>query len=886
MSQKKVTSIRRFALGRESLLTRITTKIRRSLELQDILTTTVREIRSFLDGDRVKIYRFETDGSGEVIAESIKNKRLPSLLGLNFPASDIPPGAREMFIKARQRVIVDVTSGHQIINHLDSPKTGESLPIEDIRYAPVDACHREYLIAMGVRSSLCIPILHQNQLWGLLISHNVKSRRFSERELTIVQLLVDQLSIAIAQSYLLAHARQQARDEAVINYISSLLHSPLKSTEIRQTVLEKMVKALQGCSGRLYITSDQNSQSDQLYLWGPQPTANFLELTPFWQKMMGINQEEISGKIPDKNLEKSPIFLEKSQDQDTSENIIDFNSSALIPHLYIIPDVFKEPQFKLLLSSFVSTPIRSILIIPLQHHQQCVGCISIFRSLLETEKIWAGEPQEDCRNDRPRQSFAAWREIKKEQAKEWTTEEIKLAKSLGSHLYMAVMQRRIETMILHQASHDQLTGLANRLLFSERLSFSLASSHQQAEMIAVVCLDLTGFKNINETLGHAVGDQLLKSVAMRLKSCLRPNDIISRWGGDEFMLLFSPIFSTEDAIKSAEKILHSLGTPFLLKDQELYIKASLGIAIAPYDGEDAETLLKNADTAMYLAKQQGRNNYQLYTPSIGRQALEKMILENDLEKALERQEFLLYYQPQINLITGELVGMEALIRWRHPERGLVPPNQFIPLAEETGLIAPMGEWVLRTACQQNKQWQLTGLPPITIAVNLSMRQFQQNNLVILIGKILEDTQLQPQYLELEITESIAIQDVDLTISVLRHLQSMGLHISMDDFGMGYSSLSALKHLPLDSLKIDQTFVRDLINNQQDTAIVQVILALGKGLDLKVIAEGVETWGQAKFLRSLDCNFAQGYFFSKPLPVEEVTALYQNWDTVKSKWIKS
>ncbi|MGL4375824.1 MAG: diguanylate cyclase domain-containing protein, partial [Microcoleaceae cyanobacterium] len=727
MSQKKVTSIRRFALGRESLLTRITTKIRRSLELQDILTTTVREIRAFLDGDRVKIYRFETDGSGEVIAESIKNKRLPSLLGLHFPASDIPPVAREMFIKARQRVIVDVTSGHQIINHLDSPKTGESLPIEDIRYAPVDACHREYLLAMGVRSSLCIPILHQNQLWGLLISHNVKSRRFSERELTIVQLLVDQLSIAIAQSYLLAHARQQARDEAVINYISSLLHSPLKSTEIRQTVLEKMVKALQGFSGRLYLTSDLNSQSDQLYLSGPQPTANFLELTPFWQKMMGVTQEDMPGKFSSKMLEKSALNLEQGQEK--SEKVIDFNSSALIPHLYIIPDVSKEAQLNLLKSAFLSTPIRSILIIPLQHHQQCVGCISIFRSILETEKFWAGEPEKDGRNDRPRQSFAAWREIKKEQAKEWTTEEIKLAKSLGSHLYMAVMQGRIETMILHQASHDQLTGLANRLLFSERLSLSLASSHQQAEMIAVVCLDLTGFKNINDTLGHAVGDQLLKSVAIRLKSCLRPNDIISRWGGDEFMLLFSPIFSTEDAIQSAEKILDSLGTPFLLKDQELYIKASLGIAIAPYDGEDAETLLKNADAAMYLAKQQGRNNYQLYTPSIGSQALERMILENHLYKALEKQEFLLYYQPQINLITGELVGMEALIRWRHPERGLVPPNQFIPLAEETGLIAPMGEWVLRTACRQNKQWQLAGLPPITIAVNLSMRQFQQNNLV-------------------------------------------------------------------------------------------------------------------------------------------------------------
>jgi diguanylate cyclase (GGDEF)-like protein len=414
------------------------------------------------------------------------------------------------------------------------------------------------------------------------------------------------------------------------------------------------------------------------------------------------------------------------------------------------------------------------------------------------------------------------------------------------------------------------------MLFDERLSLALASTHRHGEMLAVVFLDLDGFKTINDTLGHAVGDQLLKNVAQRLRSCLRQGDILARWGGDEFTLLLSPISSAEDAGKIATEILDTLNLPLQLDSRELHIKASLGIALAPYDGEDADTLLKNADAAMYRAKQQGRNNYQLYTQAIGTKAQERLVLENNLYRALERQEFQLYYQPQIDLQTGEIVGMEALIRWQNPELGFISPSQFIPLAEETGLISLIGEWVLWEACTQNRAWQSLGLPPVRIAVNLSARQFQQKNLVKVIAQVLEATKLEPCYLELEITESIAMQDLPLTISVLRTLRSMGIHIAIDDFGTGYSSLSSLKHFPLDKLKIDQSFVRDLVTDSYDAAIITALVALGRGLKLEVVAEGVETQEQLVFLRSVQCDGVQGYFLSYPLPAQEATNLLKGW----------
>ncbi|MBO0349744.1 EAL domain-containing protein [Phormidium pseudopriestleyi FRX01] len=872
-------------LDLENLLNRIASRIRQSLELNAILETTAREIRAFLNTHRVKIYRFEEDGSGEVIAESIQRDRLPSMLGLRFPATDIPEKARELFITARQRVIVDVSSGRKTTEEFDFADNGESISRRGIRYWPVDPCHAEYLKNMGVSSSLTIPILNQHHLWGLLVSHHAKPRRYSEREIKIVQLLVDQMSIAIAQSDLLNRTRHQARDESVLNKISGLLHSPLDLKKIRQTVLKETVIALRADSGRLYINPDMTGAVAQIYTYGVQPSIAWIEETDCWQQLVNGSEhiappETKPGTHQKENLSPGEPALIDDSGLDLPSNLNGNRESDSFPNsLVYLPSVsignlYQTRAFNPLAPAFKTTKIRSILIIPLKYNKQYLGCLTLFRSEIETETLWAGRNDLDERNQRPRASFEAWREIKKGQAKIWKIEEIKLAESVGTHLYMAVMQRRVENLIRHEASHDRLTGLANRLLFNERLSLALADTQHRAEMLGVIFLDLDGFKTINDTLGHALGDLLLKIVAERLSASLPEEDMLARWGGDEFTFLINHLSSAEDVTEISNKILKCFNEPFHLEGQDFYVKASLGIALAPYDGEDVETLLKNADAAMYRAKQQGRNNYQLYTPAIGTKAFERLVLETSLHKALERDEFRMYYQPQIDLKTGRIVSMEALIRWQHPELGLVAPGEFIPLAEETGLICPIGAWAIEAATRQNYQWQLGGLPPIGMAVNLSARQFHQQNLLQEIANILSQTQLSPCYLELEITESIAMKDVDLTISLLHGFQEMGIGIALDDFGTGYSSLSSLKHFPLDKLKIDRSFIQDVTNQPHDAAIIEAILTLGHGLKLEVIAEGVETLEQLNFLKSVNCNTAQGYLFSKPVPVEIATELYR------------
>ena len=375
-------------------------------------------------------------------------------------------------------------------------------------------------------------------------------------------------------------------------------------------------------------------------------------------------------------------------------------------------------------------------------------------------------------------------------------------------------------------------------------------------------IDLDRFKVVNDNLGHTMGDRLLQVFAERLSSCLREGDTVSRWGGDEFTVLLPQISGIEDAAKISQRILDNLKQPFKLEEHELHINSSIGIAIYPQDGEDPETLLRNADAALYRAKEQGRNQYRFYIPSMNASGL--LRLENLLHQALKREEFLLYYQPQVNINTGKISGLEALVRWHHPDLGLVCPEKFISLAEETGLIVPLGEWVLQTACAQNQAWLSAGLPPLRMAVNLSPRQFQQKNLVAMVRRILKETGLDPRWLELEITETTIMQNLEYARKALGDFQQMGIHISMDDFGTGYSSLGYLKKLPFHTLKIDQSFVRELKDNPQDLAIISAVIALGQGFNLKVVAEGVETRQQLDLLQSLQCEQMQGYWFCPPL----------------------
>ena len=432
-----------------------------------------------------------------------------------------------------------------------------------------------------------------------------------------------------------------------------------------------------------------------------------------------------------------------------------------------------------------------------------------------------------------------------------------------------------EERIYHLAHYDALTDLPNRLSLNDRLQHAMAYAQRHERLVAVMFLDLDHFKNINDTLGHAVGDSLLQAVAKRLLGCVRECDTVGRLGGDEFTIILTDIKHVNDAMIVAQKILEHLSKPFVLQDRELFITASIGVTLYPLDNDSPLELIKNADTAMYRAKDQGRNNYQFYTSDMNLLALANLELQSGLHKALQRAEFELHYQPQVNIKTGEIVGVEALARWRHPEKGLISPALFIPVAEESGLIVPIGEWVLRTACEQNMIWQRAGIKPIRMAVNLSARQFQQKNLLQMITQVLNETGMQPEYLELELTEGLVMQNAQVTIRILHQLKEMGIRVSIDDFGTGYSSLSYLKRFPIDTLKIDQAFVRDITTDPDDAAIATAIIAMAHSLKFKVVAEGVETQDQLTFLCNKACDEMQGYFFSRPLPAEEIGLLLQS-----------
>jgi diguanylate cyclase (GGDEF)-like protein len=420
----------------------------------------------------------------------------------------------------------------------------------------------------------------------------------------------------------------------------------------------------------------------------------------------------------------------------------------------------------------------------------------------------------------------------------------------------------------HLAYHDAMTGLPNKPLFMDRLIIALAQATRANQKLAVLFLDLDRFKDINDSLGHTVGDSLLKSAAERVRGCVREGDTVARFGGDEFTLLIPRVDTAEDAAKIAAKIIETLKIPFQVNDRELFITTSIGVAIFPVDGLDPETLVRNADTAMYRAKDQGRDNYQLYAPAMNARALERLGLENELRRAVSQHEMILHYQPIVRASTGTVAGVEALIRWKHPERGILSPAHFISIAEVSGLIVPIGEWVIREACRQVRQWQTQLDLPLTVAVNLSARQFQHPDLVAQIRSIILDTKIDPATLELEITESSAMQNAENTIFTLRELKELGVRIAMDDFGTGYSSLNYLKRFPIDTLKLDQSFVRDVMTDARDAAIVGAVITMAHSLGLKVIGEGVESPGQHEYLRREGCDYIQGYLFSRPQgPIE-------------------
>jgi diguanylate cyclase (GGDEF)-like protein/PAS domain S-box-containing protein len=435
-------------------------------------------------------------------------------------------------------------------------------------------------------------------------------------------------------------------------------------------------------------------------------------------------------------------------------------------------------------------------------------------------------------------------------------------------------RKTAEAQVHYLATHDSLTGLPNRAMFGELLAHSVETARRRENHCAVLFIDLDRFKIINDSLGHEAGDVLLKEIARRLRDCVRKSDVVARLGGDEFVVLMQDVDDRRQVSSVARAILSAAMRPVPILGQECRVTASIGICMHPADGQQDDTVLKNADMAMYVAKEEGKNNYKFYSSSLQSDVAGRLALESSLRSALEREEFSLHYQARVNLRSGAITGVEALLRWKSRDLGVVSPTQFIPVAEETGLIIPIGRWVLRAACAQNAAWLRQGLPPVRVSVNLSMRQLNDRELIRDIEAALRDSGLPPELLELEVTESMIMHNADHAIRVLGKIKSLGVHLAIDDFGTGYSSLAHLKRFPVDTLKVDRSFIRDVSRDQEDRAITEAIIAMGKTLSLTIVAEGVETSEQQAFLDQRACDEMQGYYFSAPIAPEEFASLLQ------------
>ncbi len=615
--------------------------------------------------------------------------------------------------------------------------------------------------------------------------------------------------------------------------------------QLKPELLAEIAAALNADGSRLLILAKPLAQRAQIFSHGIQPhTSTPIERNSLWQ-----------------NILYPPATTDRfSLDPATSEPLV---------QVYPVDRVSQQPELALLLTAFQRVGIESLLILPLRYDRQCVGCLTLFRSVTLKQS-------------------------------RWTKDELQLAQSLAMQMYLAVMQQRIEQMIRDRAYYDLLTGLPNRLFLNQWLTLALAKMPPAGQVLAVILLNLDRFKNINDRLGHWVGDRLLQLIADRLKNLLGTEAIIGRWSGDEFALMIPGLSDIMAVTKIADRVLNCFELPFVfdrsfqeLATNSLYIKVSMGIAIASRGGLDSQTPIQQADAALKRAQNNGKNSYEIYNTvapllTAGTSAAEqRWQLENMLDRVcaglayraagisvgkFNDQKLLLHYQPQIDTQTGKTIGAEALLRCQDSHGKIINPADFITIAEETGAIIQIGQWVIRAACQQKKLWQDLGLGDFPIAVNFSVKQLQDRNLIDTIVKILAETGLSPAMLEVEITESMAIEDLDLTIAILASLREIGVKISLDDFGTGYSSLAALKYLPLDRLKIDRSFIRELRANTVDAGIVRTIVNLGHELNLNVIAEGVETVEQFEFLRSINCDAVQGFLFSRPLAASDFESM--------------
>jgi diguanylate cyclase (GGDEF)-like protein/PAS domain S-box-containing protein len=798
----------------ERLMRSMTYHIRESLDLNEILETTVAEVRQFLQADRVLIYRFNPDWSGDMIVESLQAP----------------------WQTARGRTIKDPCFNDALVERYRQGRIGQ---IADLAQADVSQCYKALLEQFQVQANLAMPINCNGELWGLICVHQCRGpRQWHPEEVNLLRRLADQVAIALYQSQLLTQTAARAAREKLLNDIVNAISDSLDLTQILQRASEAMLATFQSSRGMAILCAPTDLEF--------RHTAT--------AAVPGI--DDLSSLV-------IPI-----QGNPHVQQIL----SQATP--VAVDDVCQDPLFQPVLALAQQLDIAAILAVSIRYKGQVRGILSV----------------QQCHHPRI-----------------WTEDEKALIKRIADHLAVAIQQaelyqqsqlelterRRLEAQLRHDALHDRLTELPNRVFLLDKLAEALAHYHRHHSAIAddrpapttrddavacdyqfaVLFLDLDRFKLVNDSLGHAIGDRLLQIVAKRLQTCLGNTDMAARLGGDEFVVLSTRLPHGNVAVDLARRIHATLETPILLDNHEVFIRASIGIALSTPDYIDPNQVLRDADIAMYQAKESNRE-YAIFDAPMHTLAVQQLKVENGLRRAIERHEFELHYQPIIALESGRLEGFEALIRWRRPDGTLVSPLDFIPIAENTGLITTIDLWTLNTACRQLQQWhqQFPTLPHLTMNVNLSGAQFVRPDLTQQIDMALASTGLKGDYLKLEITESVLIQNAQMAINLLNRMKERGIRICMDDFGTGYSSLSYLHRFPIDTLKIDQSFIANLHQpgaTRGNDEIVKAIISLAHTLNLTVVAEGIETLDQQRYLYASGCHGGQGYYFSRPLPAQSI-----------------
>ncbi|WP_052050403.1 EAL domain-containing protein [Leptolyngbya sp. KIOST-1] len=811
----------------ERLIRTMTQHIHQSLDVNAILQTTVTQIRQFLQTDRVLIYRFNPDFSGTMVVEAV-----------------LPPWAATLGLTVEDTCFL--TSPELVHSY----RQGRTHPIGNVSQADIAPCYRALLARFQVQANLVVPINCGSELWGLLCVHHCRGpRQWQSQEIALLVQLADQVAIALQQSQLLDQTATLARQETLLNNIISAISDSLELNTLLQRTATEMLQTFQASRSLVVLC---------------QATDAYLTHTS-------------TASVPGcDNLEGQIIPIEGNPH---ARKVLQQEAPV------VVNDVTQEPVLVPQLGLALKLEIGAILAVSIRYRGVVKGILSVHQ----------------CPH-----------------ARQWSQDEVKLIKRVADHLAIAIHQaelyaqaqgelaerKRLEAQLRYDASHDRLTGLPNRTLFLERLAQALDRLHDQGQsstapgswssdgpidscgdagtersanrQFALLFLDLDRFKVINDSLGHTIGDQLLQVVAQRLQTCLGSADLAARLGGDEFVVLLADLSDATDAIAMAHRIHAILEAPVLLEGHEVFIHTSIGIALSSPAYTDPNQILRDADIAMYKAKGSNRE-YAIFDAPMHALVVQQMQLENDLRRALERSELRLFYQPLVDLVTGIPQGFEALVRWQHPQRGLVPPLDFIPMAENLGLITALDRRTLNQACCQLSQWhrQFAASQALSVSVNLSGKQFVRPDLIQQIDGALVRNGLQGRHLKVEITESVLIQNAQLAIDLLQQLRQRHIQICMDDFGTGYSSLSYLHRFPIDVLKIDKSFVTTLnspTQNQGNDEIVKAILSLAANLHLSVIAEGIETAEQAHYLRSHHCQGGQGYHFFPPLSVEAATAL--------------